>query len=128
MVKEFRFKGYTLEQLKQMTLEEFAKLLPSRQRRTFRRGMKEEHLKLLKSVRENNGQKPIRTHVRDMIIIPEFVGKMFAIHNGKDWSTVVIKPEMMGHYLGEFANTRKRVMHSGPGIGATRGTKFIAVK
>ena len=79
-------------------------------------------------MRDNNGQKPIRTDVRSMIIIPEFVGKIFAIHNGKDWNTVVIKPEMLGHYLGEFANTRKRVMHSGPGIGATRGTKFIAVK
>ncbi len=128
-VKEFKFKGMSLEQLKQLSLEEFAKLLPSRQRRTFKRGLKETHLNLIKTVKEwKDPTKPIRTHVRDMIVIPEFVGKRFAIHNGKDWNNIEIRPEMLGHFLGEFAYTRKLVKHSGPGIGATRGTKFIAVK
>lgn len=128
MAKEFKLKGHSLEELKKMSLDEFAKLLPARQRRTLKRGFKERHKKLIEKVRKTSGDKLIRTHVRDMIILPEFVGKKFAVHAGKEWVTVVIRPEMIGHYLGEFAITRKRVMHSGPGIGATRGTKFIAVK
>lgn len=128
MVKEFKLKGHTLEELQKMTLDEFAKLLPARQRRTLKRGFKEEHKKLIEKVRKTTGDKLIRTHVRTMIILPEFVGKKFAVHAGKEWITVMIKPEMVGHHLGEFAITRKRVSHSGPGIGATRGTKFIAVK
>ena len=127
--KEFKFKGMSMEQLRALTMEEFAKLLPSRQRRTFRRGLKETHLTLIKTAKaQKDPLKPIRTHVRDMIVIPEFVGKRFAIHNGKDWNNIEIRPEMLGHFLGEFAYTRKLVKHSGPGIGATRGTKFIAVK
>jgi small subunit ribosomal protein S19 len=127
--KIFTFKGLTLEELKALTIEEFAKLLPSRQRRTFKRGLKDPHIILMKTVKASkDNTKPIRTHVRDMIILPDFVGRRFSIHNGKDWNNIEIRPGMIGHYLGEFAYTRKLVKHSGPGIGATRGTKFIAVK
>jgi len=128
MVKVFKFKGYSIDDLKSMSIDEFSKLLPARQRRTIKRGLKPKHIKLLNKVKNWDSDKPIRTHVRDMIIFPDFVDKKFAIHSGKEWQIVQIKPEMVGHYLGEFAVTRKRVMHSGPGIGATRGTKFISVK
>lgn len=128
MAKVFKFKSHSFDELKIMSIEEFSKLLPARQRRTIKRGLKSEHLKLLNKVKNWDSDKPIRTHVRDMIIFPDFVDKKFAIHSGKEWQIVQIKPEMIGHYLGEFAVTRKRVMHSGPGIGATRGTKFISVK
>lgn len=127
MVKEFTYKGHTVEELKKMSLDDFAKLLPARKRRSLRRGFTEKQKKLLKIVRGKR-KEIIRTHVRDIIIIPEFIGKKFAIHDGKDWNVVEIVPEMIGHYLGEFSLTRERVQHSGPGIGATRGTKFISVK
>ena len=126
--KEFQFKGVKGDDIHKMSLEEITPLLKSRQRRTLSRGLKEHHKKLLKSVREHKGEKPIRTHARDMIIIPELIGKKLAIHNGKEWNIVEIRPEMIGHYLGEFSLTRKGVKHSGPGIGATRGTKFVSVK
>ena len=126
--KEFTFKGRTMDELSKMSIDEFVELLNSRKRRSFGRGMKDTHKKLLKTVRNRKSDKPIRTHVRDMIILPEMVGKKFAIHNGKEWNVVEILPQMLGHYLGEFSLTRKRVSHSGPGIGATRGTKFVSVK
>jgi small subunit ribosomal protein S19 len=128
MRKVFTYKGKTLEELQKLSLEEFAALLPSRQRRTILRGFTEQQKKLIKKVRNHKGEKPIRTHVRNILILPEFVGARFAIHDGKDWNIVEIAPEMVGHYLGEFSLTRERVQHSGPGIGATRGTKFISVK
>ncbi|MEM0372663.1 MAG: 30S ribosomal protein S19 [archaeon] len=126
--KEFTYRGKTMEELKKMTIDEFAALLPSRKRRTLKRGMKEQQKILLKQVREHKGQKPIRTHIRDIIILPEMIGKRFAIHNGKEWINVELPPHAVGHVLGEFALTRKKVTHSGPGIGATRGTKFVSVK
>jgi small subunit ribosomal protein S19 len=126
--KEFTYRGKTLEELKKLSIDEFAAILPSRKRRTMKRGMKEQHKILLKQIREHKGPKPIRTHIRDMIILPEMIGKKLAIHNGKDWVSVDLLPQSVGHIIGEFANTRKKVSHSGPGIGATRGTKFTSVK
>ncbi|MBI4214732.1 30S ribosomal protein S19 [archaeon] len=130
--KEFTFKGFTMEQLAKITLEEFMKLVTSRARRSLKRGFSERQKKLLKRVRSvksaGKQEKPIRTHSRDCIIIPEMVGVLFNVHDGKDWNRVEVTPQMMGHYLGEFTMTRERVSHSGPGIGATRGTKFISVK
>ncbi len=126
--KEFTYRGKKLEELQKMDLEQFAELLPAAQRRKIKRGLKEVEKKLIKEAEKHKGHKPIRTHARDMIIIPQFVGKKFAIHNGKEWNIVEIAPEMIGHVMGEFSLTRKKVSHSGPGIGATRGTKFTSVK
>lgn len=129
MAKEFTFKGKTIEELKKMPVEEFMALLPSDQRRKFRRqGISDKQKKLLKKISERRGDKPVRTHLRDMIIIPEMVGAKMGIHNGKEWVIVELTDRMLGHCLGEFAITRKRITHSGPGIGATRGTKFVSVK
>lgn len=126
--KEFTYRGKKIEELQKMDLEEFAKILPSSQRRKLKRGLKEVEKKLIKTAKTHTGHKPIRTHARDMIILPEFVGKRFAIHNGKDWNIIEVMPEMIGHVIGEFSLTRKKISHSGPGIGATRGTKFTSVK
>ncbi len=126
MAKEFKYKGYTLDELQKMSLDELAQILPARQRRKLKRGLTEEERKLLKKIEKSN--KPVRTHVRDMIILPSMVGKKIAIHNGKEFVYVEIKPEMIGHYLGEFAPTRKEVKHGTAGIGATRSTKFISAK
>ena len=70
----------------------------------------------------------MRTHRREIPILPEFVGKIVNVHNGKEFMTLEIKPEMIGHALGEFALTRKSVRHSGLGVGATRSSKFMPLK
>ncbi len=127
MVKIFSFKGKSLEQLKEMTLEEFAKLINSRERRTLLRGLNDRQKKLLENIRKKP-DKFHKTHERDMIILPEMVDIKIGVFNGKEYFMVVISPEMIGHRLGEFSQTRKRVMHSAPGVGATRGSKHIPLK
>ncbi len=127
--REFTYRGYTLEEMKAMTLEEIVELLPARARRTYVRGLDDERLTFVEKLRNNGTDKPVRTHCRDVPILPDFVGKTVAVHNGKEFVTVQIKPEMIGHYLGEFAMTRKAVVvHSGPGVGATRSSKFMPLK
>jgi len=128
MAKVFYFHGKTWEEIKSMSTEEFIKLLPTRKKRSLKRGLTEAQNNLLKVIRGSKPDKIIRTHVRSMIIMPEMVGRKFAVHDGKDWNLVDVRPEMLGHCLGEFSITREKVSHSGPGIGATRGTKFISVK
>jgi small subunit ribosomal protein S19 len=131
MVREFTYRGYTLDQLLQMSMDEFIKLLPSRQRRSLKRGLTEAQRKLLEKVRKYKRlgiNKPIRTHARDMIILPEMVGMTIAVHNGKEFVPVEIVPEMIGHRLGEFAITNKRVVHGRPGIGATKSSMYVPLK
>ena len=127
-MKEFSYRGYSLEELQKMSMEEFAKLLPARGRRTLLRGWDEERMKAVRKIINSDGSKPVRTHRRDLIILPQFVGKRVAVYNGKEFVDIEIKPEMIGHYLGEFALTRKEVKHSGPGVGATRSSKFVPLK
>ncbi len=123
--REFRYRGYTLEELQKMTLEQIAELLPARERRKLKRGLTEQEEKLLRKLRKKG---EARTHCRDMVILPEMVGKVVYVHNGKDFVRVEIKPEMIGHRLGEFAQTRKFEKHSGPGVGATRSSKYVPLK
>ena len=124
--KIFTLRGKTLEELQRMTLEEFAKILPARQRRSLMRGMTEKQKKFLEKLRK--AEKPLRTHCRNMLIIPEMVGKRVMVHKGNEWKPVDITQEMLGHRLGEFVMTRQKVTHSSPGIGATKSSKFIALK
>jgi len=123
---EFTFRGKSLEELKKLSQDEFALLVPSRQRRTLQRGISEEHKKLLHKVKIKDPN--IRTHLRDMIVLPEMVGMKIAIHSGKEFMPIDILPEMMGHYFGEFVLTRKKVSHGAAGIGATKSSKFVPLK
>ncbi len=127
-MKEFSYRGYSLEELKTMSWDELAELLPARARRTLKRGWDEERMKTVRKIINAPENKVIRTHRRDLIVLPQFVGKRVAVHNGKEFVEIEIKPEMIGHYLGEFALTRKEVKHSGPGVGATRSSKFVPLK
>jgi small subunit ribosomal protein S19 len=126
--KEFRFQGKTLEELQKLSLEELLPLLPARSRRTLKRGLSKDENKLLEDVKKGKTGDIIRTHCRNMIILPEFIGFNLMIHNGKEFERINIQPQMIGHYLGEFALTRKKVKHTGPGVGATRGSKFMPLK
>jgi len=126
--KEFRYQGKTLEELQKLSLEELLPLLPARSRRTLKRGLSRDENKLLEDIKKTKTGDIIRTHCRNMIILPEFVGRNLLIHNGKEFERINIQPQMIGHYLGEFALTRKKVKHTGPGVGATRGSKFMPLK
>jgi small subunit ribosomal protein S19 len=123
---EFKYRGYTLDELQEMSLDEFAEVAPARMRRTLERGLSEENQKLLDRVRD--GDDEIRTHLRDMPILPEMVGTTFMLHNGQEFERVDVEAEMIGHYLGEFELTRKDVEHGQAGIGATRSSKFVPLK
>jgi len=124
--KEFIFHGKKLEELLQMSLSEFAELIPARERRTLKRGLSDEQKKVLESCKKN--KRKIKTHLREMVIMPLMVGKTIQIHSGREFVAVEILPEMIGHRLGEFAGTRKRVSHSAPGIGATRSSSSLSVR
>ncbi len=126
--KEFSYRGLSLEELQKLTLEELMPLLPSRMRRTLKRGLTVKQDKLFRDIENTNPGDSIRTHCRDMIILPNFVGHTINIHNGKEFQRVDIQPNMVGHYLGEFALTRQKVKHTGPGVGATRSSKFMPLK
>jgi small subunit ribosomal protein S19 len=129
---EFTYRGHTLAELQEMSLDEVAELLPARQRRTITRGLSTEHEKLLDEAREagvdETANDPIRTHLRDMPILPEMIEITFAVHNGQSFERVRVEPEMLGHYLGEFQLTRTQVEHGQAGIGATRSSKFVPLK
>ena len=124
--KEFMYRGKTWEEVEQMSLEELAKILPARQRRSLQHGLSEVQKTFLKRLR----RKPqgLKTHLRDMDILPEMAGKKVLVHNGKEYLEVFVDKEMIGHYLGEFALTRRRVQHSAPGIGATKSSGALAVR
>jgi small subunit ribosomal protein S19 len=125
--KEFTYRGFTMEQLLEMPFEEVLDLMPSRIRRSFVRGFNDEQKTAFEKIKASEGEF-VRTHRRDIPIVPQMVGKKVAIHNGKEFKEVELRAEMIGHYLGEFALTRKIVKHSGPGVGATRSSKFMPLK
>jgi small subunit ribosomal protein S19 len=82
----------------------------------------------VKLAREGKLKGQLRTHIRDMIILPDMVGLSVNVHNGKDFSNITIKKEMIGHYLGEYAITNKRVQHGAPGVGSSRSSLYVPLK
>ncbi len=123
--EEFSYRGNSLDELKGMDLNTFVELLPARQRRKLKRELTDGQKKLLQKLREG---KTVRTHLRDMIILPEMIGHTIGVHNGRVFDNFEVVPEMVGHYMGEYAPTRKRVSHGGPGVGATRSSKYVPLK
>ncbi len=128
MVKELLYRGKTIQELKSLTLREFANYLPSRERRTLLRKMEvlEKFLKRIDKKLKKN--KPIKTHLRDLVIVPSMVGLTIHIYSGKEFVPIIIVEDMIGHRLGEFALTRRFSKHGAAGIGATRSTSFLSVK
>lgn len=124
--EEFTYHGYKIEELQQMSLNELLPIMPSKARRKFNRGLSPGQEKLISEIRE--GRERVRTHLRDMIIMPEMIGKTIEVHNGKEFVRVELQPEAVFHFLGEFALTRRRVSHGSAGIGATRSSKYVPLK
>jgi len=125
MPKEFMFRGKSIDDLKKMSIKEFAGLLNARERRTLLRGFSDSQKKVINKLKA--GKQP-KTHSREMIILPDMVDKIVKVHDGKNFVVVRISPEMLGHRFGEFVLTRKRVIHHAPGIGATRSSVSLSVK
>jgi small subunit ribosomal protein S19 len=126
--REFSYRGKSLADLKGMSLEELATVLPARARRSIRRGFNAETLRFLDRMRSTPAEKVVRTHCRDALVLPEHVGRRVAVHSGKEFKEIEVRPEMIGHYYGEFSLTRRFEKHSGPGVGATRSSKFMPLK
>ena len=131
MAKAITYKGKTGDELNKSGLNEFMKLTTSRIRRSMKRGFTEQQKLLLKKIKlakEGKFKKNIKTHCRDMIVLPEMLDLLIFIYDGKSFIPIKISEEMLGHYLGEFAMTRKKVSHSAPGIGATKSSAAASVK
>ncbi|MFQ6087420.1 MAG: 30S ribosomal protein S19 [Candidatus Methanofastidiosia archaeon] len=132
--KVFTYRGYEIEELKKMSMDKFIELLPARQRKTLRKGLAPRQRKLLEKLRKSKEElsrgieRIVRTHSRDMVVLPEMVGLKVGIYNGKEYKIVELKPEMLGHYFGEFSLSRKKVKHSAPGIGATKSSLYVPLK
>lgn len=126
MAKEFFYRGKTLDEIKKLSVKEFSLLLNARERRSLKRGLTPPQKKVLEHIEK--GKKNIRTQSREMIILPQMVGQMIKVYSGKEWIQVMLEKEMLGHRLGEFVMTRKKVAHSAPGIGATRSSAALSVR
>ncbi|NHJ12679.1 MAG: 30S ribosomal protein S19 [Candidatus Thorarchaeota archaeon] len=128
------YRGHKLSDLVQMNMDTLIELLPSRRRRTLRRGLPPRQKKLLMKLRAARKAKKrgkdiiVKTHCRDMVILPEMVDLTIAVHNGKEFTRVKILPQMIGHLLGEFSPTGRPVKHGSPGIGATKSSAYVPLK
>ncbi|PAA63033.1 hypothetical protein BOX15_Mlig010415g1 [Macrostomum lignano] len=133
--RKYYYRGVELDQLLDMSIDQFSELATCRIRRRLNRGLKRKHQSLLKRLRKAKkecvvGEKPatVKTHLRNMPVLPEMVGSIVGVYNGKTFNAVEVKPDMIGHYLGEFSLTYKPVKHGRPGIGATHSSRFIPLK
>jgi len=126
--KEFTYRGKTLTELQEINIREFAKLLKSNERRTVLRQTDIIEEFVSRSKKKLEKKKQIRTHLRDLIIVPEMVNMTISVHNGRIFVPVKIIGEMLGHRLGEFSVTRSKVKHGAAGIGATRSSASMSVK
>jgi len=120
--KEIFYRGKPLDELKALDLRECAKYLPSRSRRTVLRNFQKIEKFVKRCEASILAKKKIRTHLRDIVIVPHMVGMQIGVHNGKQYNDITITHKMIGHRLGEFAPTRAKVQHGAPGIGATKSS------
>ncbi len=128
MVKEFTYHGLSKEELTNMTNEKLFKLFTARARRSFTRGINDDKRKLMEEMKDKNNKNPIKTHLRDVIILPYMIGKTVQVFSGKEFVPIIITVQMVGHYLGEYVITNKRVNHGAPGVGASRSSLYVPLK
>ena len=133
--KKFQFRGIELDKLLDLSHEELLNFVNARARRRMQRGLKRKPMALVKKLRKAKAAcgpldkpAPIKTHLRNMLIVPEMIHSNVAVYNGKVFNLVNVMPEMVGHYLGDFSITYKPVKHGRPGIGATHSSRFVPLK
>ncbi|MCL5788503.1 MAG: 30S ribosomal protein S19 [Candidatus Marsarchaeota archaeon] len=129
---KFTYRGKRLEEIEAMSMDELIKILPARARRSLRRGIKPEQTPLIEKIRKAKkvgaSSVKLKTHCRDLVILPEMIGLTINIHSGKEYVPIEVKPEMLGHFLGEYAVTNKKVVHGEPGLRATRSSMYVPLK
>ena len=128
MVKEFTYHGLSKEELANIPNEKLFKLFTARARRSFTRGINDDKRKLMEEMKDKNNKNPIKTHLRDVIILPYMIGITVHVFSGKEFVPVIIAVQMVGHYLGEYVITNKRVNHGAPGVGASRSSLYVPLK
>ena len=131
MVKQFTYYGLTVEELEKLPSDKLFKLLTARARRSLKRGINDGKRKLIDEIKQakaGNNQNTIKTHLRDLIILPYMVGATVNIFSGKEFVPITISDEMIGHYLGEYVITNKRVTHGAPGVGSSRSSLYVPLK
>lgn len=131
-MKKDAWKGVEEEKAGAIGSVEFMQKITSRNRRTILRMKFNPRLKKLlekvKVIKVKNPKKLIKTHIREAVILPEWLGLTFGVHNGKEFKKVEITLNKIGKRLGDYSHSTDRVLHSGPGVGATRGSKFVPLK
>ena len=131
LVKEFTYWGLSKKELEELPLDKLFKLFPARARRSLTRGIDDNKRKLIKeikAVKAGELKTNIKTHLRDLLILPYMTGVTVNVFSGKEFLPVVITTQMVGHYLGEFVITNKRVNHGAPGVGASRSSLYVPLK
>ena len=128
MVKEFTYRGISKEELDNISNEKLFNLFTARVRRSRTRGINDDKRKLMEEMKDKNNKNPIKTHLRDVIILPYMIGKTVHVFSGKEFVPVIITVQMVGHYLGEYVITNKRVNHGAPGVGASRSSLYVPLK
>ena len=133
--KESFYRGVSITDLQAMPESKVIELLPARARRTFKRPLNDYIVKVRKQINLaiqdlKSGKNPrrIKTHQRSIILLPSMVGLTMEVYTGQKFEKLTILPEMIGHYVGEYVLTRKRVQHGAAGVGATGGSRHVAKK
>jgi len=124
--KDKFYRGKNVNDLKALDIREFAKLVKARARRTLLRNYDVVAAFVKKCEMKDAKGRPIKTHDRALVIVPQMVGKTIGVYNGKEFIKVVVTEEMLGHRLGEFSMTRKIAKHTKMGIGASKSTTSMA--
>ena len=131
MVKKFNYKGKSTEELQNISNDELFVMLNSRQRRSLKRGLSDNKKKLvgeIKLAKQGEIKNPIKTHLRDLIILPYMLGVTVNVYSGKEFTPVTFTAEMIGHYIGEYVITNRKVSHGAPGVGASRSSLYVPLK
>ena len=131
MVKQFTYRGLSQKELESLSLDKLLKLFPARARRSLTRGINDNKRKLIGEMKDAKSgilKNPINTHLRDVLILPTMVGVTVNVFSGKEFRPVTVTTEMVGHYLGEYVITNKRVSHGAPGVGASRSSLYVPLK
>ena len=135
--KKLTYRGLELEQVLDLNPKELMNFVNARARRRMKRATSSgpKYLALIEKIKAAKAKcgpldrpEPIKTHLRNALIVPEMIGGQVAVYNGKVFNIVMISAEMVGMYLGEFSITYRPVRHGRPGIGSTNSSRFIPLK
>ena len=98
-----------LDQLLDLSADQLMELVHARARRRFSRGLKRKPLALMKKLRKAKKEAPalekpavVKTHLRNMIVLPDMIGSIVGVHNGKTFNQVEVKVRPNSFILASF--------------------------